>query len=284
METKKRIDRSEKLKSRKTLQETVVKCSLRQCLHGDNKDKVIDAINKRMEICSQRTYWASVALNLLIREIVSDVDDLTPIEFPEFWDPTFIRQLMLGTQDAQKKIINIKDLYTKYPELLSNSERHLGDRNIYSSAAIKFATNVKNHLRMNLDRVIKTYVYKVSGFNKEEGRNVLIDFFKYKNVTKTELSLDRQLEVEKCVCKLQNTLGLGKESRISKMWMKRDENLPWMLKIFITVNRSLETLNKPLITLHQVNYVTVNCNPKRSLFRKCIRGESLRKIPLRLRR
>lgn len=81
----------------------------------------------------------------IIREIVSDVYDVTPIEFPEFWDPTFIRQLMLGTQDAQKKIIHIKDLYTKYPKLLSNSEKHLGDRNIYSSAAIKFATNVKNH-------------------------------------------------------------------------------------------------------------------------------------------
>ncbi len=39
-----------------------------------------------------------------------------------------------------------------------------------------------------------------------------------------------------------------------------------------------------LFTLHQVNYVTVNCNPKYPLFRKCIRGESLRKIPLRLLR
>ena len=208
-----------------------------------------------MEICSQRTYWASVALNLLIREIVSNTDDLTTTEFPDFWDPTFIRQLMLGTQGAIKKIKCIQDLHIKYPELLSHSERHLGDRNIYSSAAIKFATNVKNHLRMNLDRAIKTYVYKASGFNKEEGRNVLIDFFKYKNATKTELSLDRQLEVEKCVCKLQKTLGLDKESRISKMWMKRDENLPWMLKMFITTNRALEILNKPLINILPINRV-----------------------------
>jgi hypothetical protein len=249
METKKRPDRAEKLQSKTVLQETVVKCSLKKSLLGVDKQKIIDSINERMKLCSFRTYWASVGINLLIRENVDQYDDLTKVEFPEFWDQTFIRQMMLGTDDALKKIPCIMDLHKRHPQLLKRCKRHLGDRNIYSFAAIKLSTNIKNHLRVNFDRTLKKYLYNVSGLNEEEVLNVLIDILGFKTRKINELKKERVTEVNKQIHILRKLLGLEKGKSVSKLWMKINDNLPKILKLFIMTNKGLEATNKKLINI-----------------------------------
>ena len=64
-----RKDRSEKLKQRKELDETVVKLSLGAVLQDDDQKNILYEIEKRVEIASKKYHTASVALNFLIRMI-----------------------------------------------------------------------------------------------------------------------------------------------------------------------------------------------------------------------
>lgn len=255
METRKRPDRVKKLNDRKILQETVVKCSLKKSLLGNEKQKIIDSINERMKICSYRTYWASVGINLLIRESISQHEDLTKIQFPEFWDQTFVRQMLLGTEDAKKKIPCIEDIHQRHPELLKRRTRHLGDRNIYSSAAIKLSTNIKNHLRVNFDRTLKKYLYDGSGLAKEEVLNVLIDILGFKTRKKNEVKKERVPEIEKQINTIRQILGLEKGKTVNKLWLKRDDSLPRILRLFILTNKTLEDKNQKLINILPISRI-----------------------------
>lgn len=99
----KRPDRSEKLKLRKLNDETVVKCSI-YGLVLQNKELVDEAIRKRVEGCSRRIHNASLALNYMIREWFHNQEDFSNVEIPTFWDPTFIRQLLIGVEDSRVSI------------------------------------------------------------------------------------------------------------------------------------------------------------------------------------
>ena len=249
MEAKKRPDRAIKLKARRILQETIVKCSLKKSLQGNDKQNIIDSINNRMKICSYRTFWASVGINLLIREAIDQHEDLTKVQFPEFWDQTFVRQMMLGTDDAHKKIHCIEDLHKRHPKLLKRHERHLGDRNIYSSAAMKLSTNIKNHLRVNFDRTIRKYLYNASGLKKEEALNVLIDILGFKIRNKNEVGKERVKEVKRVTSLLRDILGLEEGISVNKQWIKKDDNLQRILRLFIMTNRALEDKDQKLISI-----------------------------------
>jgi hypothetical protein len=273
METKKRPDRAAKLKARKVLQETVVKCSLKKSLLGDDKKRIIDAINSRMKVCSYRTYWASVGINLLIRECISKSDDLTKVEFPEFWDVTFVRQMMVGTKDAQNKISCIEDLHQRYPELLQSNERHFGDRNIYSSAAIKLSTNLKNHLRVNFDKVLKKYLYDVSGLDKEEVLTVLIAIYGLKAVEKVAIKEERITEISKHTKFLQQILGLVNNKPITKQLLKNEDTLPKILRLFIMTNKALEEQNKKMINILPIcriksHFITIDTSSMLGILRE----------------
>jgi hypothetical protein len=185
----------------------------------------------------------------LIRESVSQYDELSKLQFPEFWDQTFVRQMLLGTEDAQKKIQCIEDIHQRHPELLKRRTRHLGDRNIYSSAAIKLSTNIKNHLRVNFDRTLKKYLYNGSGLAKEEVLNVLIDILGFKTRKKNEVKKERVPEIEKQINIIRGILGLEKGKTINKLWLKKDDNLPSILRLFILTNRTLEDNNQKLISI-----------------------------------
>jgi hypothetical protein len=94
-----RPDRKEKLEERLTTAETVVKCCLKKAIcNGDNKESILNQIDKRVTAFSRRIHKASIALNLLVQEAFEKDDEP---QLPEIWDPTFIRQLMLGTEDAE---------------------------------------------------------------------------------------------------------------------------------------------------------------------------------------
>ena len=164
----KRPDRSEKLLERKNLSETVVKCSLRNMLLGEYKESMYELIEQRVKHVSVRTHNASVALNLLVHDMFDGQIDVSNVDIPEFWDQTFIRQLMLGTKEAQQPNPIVKNLFERFPYLLSNDKRDFGDRDIYSAAAIKLSTNIRNHLVLNFPKVIKRYLYDTTTLSKDE--------------------------------------------------------------------------------------------------------------------
>ena len=167
----KRIDRSQKLKDRKKKDQRVVKCYLQSLLIGQDKSLLIDSIKQRVWAFSERQVIASYALNIFIKERFENIllENLKNVEIPNILETTFIRQLLLGPEDANKPSPEIQSLFQRYPNLLQELPRHQGDRNIYSSGAIKFSTNVWNHLWMNLEKRMKHFTKTID----EEARKAV---------------------------------------------------------------------------------------------------------------
>jgi len=238
-----RQDRTLKLKSRLSTTERVVKCSLNGLFSSNvyDNEKIKSAIRTRVFECSIRTRNATLALNLLIRKLFDRQDDVTIVEIPEFWNQTFLRQLMLGTKGAQKPVDLITDLFKEFPLLLSSQSRSFGDRNIYSAAAIKLCTNIKNHLMLNLPSVIKTFLYKCCSLDKSEAVEAL--YLTHGWTSKKDLSkgdTNDRVKVEAAVDAVRKVLGLKTGQTIDESWMK--DNLRSILRLFVSVNRTIEAL------------------------------------------
>jgi hypothetical protein len=240
MEKRSRPDIAEKKKARKDNQETVVKCSLNRLLLGDAKDSIADAIKGRVQSCSHRYFKASIALNLLVRQLFDGKDDVQSVNVPEFWDTTFVRQLMLGTASARAKEPLITSLFENYQSLLSTTDRHLGDRNIYSFAAIKLATNIKNHLRVNLERLLKKYFYDFSGLDKDLASDCIKYLCKWTKKT---------IDDKKALHHLQIVQTILDTATISASFIKSDSKLANILRFFVFMNRMMEKAKLPLYNI-----------------------------------
>jgi hypothetical protein len=236
----KRPDVAERIKARKLLQETVVKCSLKKLLLGNEKKKIVKAIENRVQSCSHRYHRASIALNLLVRQLFDGQENVNDVQVPEFWDTTFVRQLMLGTEDAHAKNPFITTLFKENPALLSTKDRYFGDRNIYSFAATKLATNIKNHLRLNLERMVKKYFYDLSGLDKDKATECVKFLCKWTIQSITDKKSLDQLSIVQAI--------LGTPS-ISLSFLKSDSNLINIIKFFVFVNRAMEKANVPLYNI-----------------------------------
>lgn len=244
---KKRPDRAEKLQARKFHDETVIKCSVGKLLllQDEQKKDFLRCINKLVDSCSTRTHYASVALNALVREMIDGVDDLSCIAFPPIWDETFIRQLIVGTQTSKIKYPEIDVLYQVYPHLAPNIERFSDDYNVYTSAALKMATNIKTHLQTNLQQVMKKYLYNATGLNKEEVFNIMNTVWGWKREAYEDDNIDEDA-VQLHVDIIRDYLLLDEDATINKKWLKDVNNLDSIFKFMIHVNRSLQHHEKPL--------------------------------------
>jgi hypothetical protein len=248
-EISKRPDRAKKLAERRITQETVVKCSIRKLLVPQSKQKVMEAIHSRVAAYSKRMHIASLSMNLIIKELCEGVDTklLYDLHVPNIFSQTFIRQLMLGTKGTVLPQPEVETLYARYPRLLQKLtalERHSADRNIYSSGAIKYLTNLKNHYTTNTLKWIKKFVY-----SQDVKKRLQLDDATYKSATKVmlyylcnwKLSDDDIDTVSRFPRRIKNLLKrqkkiLGSE-QIDKQWFKNADNLPSMLRYCIFINR-----------------------------------------------
>lgn len=236
---RKRPDRSAKLQNRKHEEETVVKCSLKGLLRGDDvlggrRDALLSAITARVAAFSQRMCNASVALNLLLQQAFHGADDVTLVAPPSFSEQSFVRQLMLGTEDDLNPI---KELHARFPSLLHDvDERHLGDRNVYSSGAIKYLTNTKVHLTSNSLKMIKRLVYACCP-DREQAIRALFAIHGWEGVPPA--SDQQTLEL---VSQARRILGLADNQGITKAWLKDPKNIPAFVRLIVFANRKLESL------------------------------------------
>lgn len=231
---RKRPDRAAKRQAQKELSQTVVKCSLKGLLCGEHRRVIQQAIEKRVKQCSHRTHNASLALNLLVKEHFHEVQDLEDVALPDFWDQTFLRQLMLGTQGAVSPDQHITDLHNRFPSLLSKDERHDGDRNIYSAAAIKMSTNIKNHLVINFPKILMKYLSKVIPLEKNDAN------YAFRKVHGSTTWFQGTPRADQVVAMLRQMLGLLEGQTIGEMWFKQAKNLKAILRFFVHVNRAIE--------------------------------------------
>lgn len=240
----KRKDRSEKLKERNNLSETVVKCTLKRLLLGSTKGAFIEAVQKRVDECSERYHNASLTLNYLVRELFDQREDVAKVELPDFWDPTFVRQALLGTKEAHKPEPFLTSVFERHPCFLSSKGRSQGDRNIYTFAAIKLSTNIKNHLILNFPNILKTYLYETTALNKAECVEVqrrLYGWNQFKpKKNKTEVKIDEN-NVLKVLGILREIVG---DQPLGDGWFKVKDHLKNMLRFFVFVSRQLEEMKQ----------------------------------------
>jgi hypothetical protein len=256
---KKRPDRAKKFADKKLLSETVVKCCLKKLILS-NKPLVVKAIQDRVEACSKRTYIASVAINLVLKEAFHNVEDsdIASALVPNVIDQTFIRQAMLGAEDAVKPCQEIKHVYESNPPLKAELDailRYDADRNIYSAGSKKYLINMKNHLVLNLERTTKKIIYSTAYRNqikdaglpiKETIKALLYDILGWNGKCNKDLleqlppSLQMSYRIQKAI--------LGDEA-ITKQWLKTESNLYRVIKYFVYANRYLEANGEKVFNL-----------------------------------
>ena len=257
-----RLDRKNKLLDSKKYSETVVKCSLKSLVVEEQQKQLItDSIDKRVIAFSKRINAASVSLSYIVKMLFHNVKDVTTVNVPDILDQTFIRQLMLGTDGTSKANVLVKNLFKECPYLLHNSKDRLPmDSNIYSFGATKFITNIKNHLFLNLPKVMRELIkllncsddeYKIMLFgingwiireNKSKKANKKLP---KKEPPKEELQIPslKQIVQQHYIQESRRILGLVGSQSIDKKWYKDKDNIPHILKYFIYVSRQIENYN-----------------------------------------
>jgi hypothetical protein len=154
---------------RRLYNEMVVKTFLLGHIKDPYEQNLRDAIRNRVDSDSRSIIEASPGLMHLAREVYRDVTHMETVEIPdELFDQTFIRHLMLGTGEARRGNERVQVLHENFAEFRSEGNRYRGDGDIYIRGAMKYLTNLKNHLTVNLERfMIRTEFALYPGISRK---------------------------------------------------------------------------------------------------------------------
>jgi hypothetical protein len=154
---------------RRLYDEKVVKTFLLGHIKDPYREKLRDAIEKRVDSHTKSIVKASSGLMHLAREMYRDVTQMETVEIPDdFFDKTFLRQLMLGTGESRRETQLGHALHENFAEFRFEGNRYRGDWRIYKYRAMKYLTNLKNYLTTNLERfVIRAVVALYPGLSRK---------------------------------------------------------------------------------------------------------------------
>lgn len=256
----KRTDRSLKLKERKNKEQRVVKCYLRSLIINNKKDDIVDAINQRVLAFSKRQVIASIGLNFLIKELFHNVplESLKDVQIPEILEVTFIRQLLLGTQETIKTSQEIVELYKRHPYLqqkINDLPRHLGDRNIYSSGAIKFSTNVWNHFWTTF----KKRMYRFLECLEKDYRSAVLFYLMNWEMTPEKKQILESLPKD-ILTLIELQKGILGTEQIDEKWLKDKNNINILIRYNIFISRFISEKQFNIIPMSKTkcHYIAID--------------------------
>jgi len=140
------------------------------------REKLREAIEKRVASYSKNIVKASSGLMHLVREMYRDGTHMEKVEIPdESFDKTFIPHLMLGTEKARRENVLVHALHEKHSFYSFEGTRYKGDRDIYRYGAMKYLANLKNHLTVNLERFMIRAVFALYPGLSREGKWAIIN-------------------------------------------------------------------------------------------------------------
>jgi len=84
---------------------------------------------------------------------------------------------MLGTAEARRENERVHVLHEKHLFYSFDGTRYTGDADIYEYGAIKYLTNLKNHVTMNLERFMIRAVFALYPGISRKGIWAIIKFF-----------------------------------------------------------------------------------------------------------
>lgn len=266
---KKRPDVAERYKQRKGFEEFVVKASLGKYLQGDNdiKTSLNNAIAARVDAFSRKVVFTSRAILTLIKELFEGHDDVLVPELPNIFDLTFVRHLMLGIEGCHTKTVSKEahEFVLKHPELIHKTERYEKDSNVYTYGVNKYVTNLKNALKMNLEKQVRKYLKSLENL-------ILIDtteriFCLYSIMGWKKMPVDCCLEeprdeVLDIIKQQRRILGLGEGASITPLWYKQQENLLSIIRHRVFLNRLPNSQYKHFniipISKMRLNFITID--------------------------
>jgi len=248
------------------LSKTTTKSALRRYIRGskDVVDKVVNAINSRVVALSRQIVEGSIALDGIVRKRVEQTDDasLCDVDLSDVFDQTFIRQLLVGTDDAVQPILDIRRFHDFYPMLNPLPTRYLDDRNIYSDAARGYLTNLKTALRTSIDGRIRKFCnvfashYGLRGYEKAYMLYAINGWTFVPRANWPAGAFPMRREVFDAIELHRRTLGLTVEKpRITKQWVKAETSQPAMLRYNVLLNRFYESIDAKLFTIVPVCHV-----------------------------
>jgi hypothetical protein len=231
-EKKKRNDRAKKLQERKNEEEFVIKAALRGSLNGseEQKNAFQKVIKEWSDSYSQRVNFTSRALNLMLKECFNDIKNFKDVKLPLFLDQTFIRQTMLGVEDAHKPFQFLESFYEKHLNLLRQTKRFKGDRNIYSFGSKEVLTNIKTSLSYLFESRLKKYFRSVKDASGWENETLYVMMNKvmgtYLSEEVKEMGLDTKHSLLiQTVQEVRNILELEPNQLVNESWFKAKDNI-----------------------------------------------------------
>ena len=246
-EKRKRTDRSIKCTERKDKDLTVVKATLRRYLKGTNAfvDRFVEAVNSRVQLCSKNTVHASLSMAGIVKSLLDGQDVATAPLPPNLFEQTFSRQLMLGVDDAAAPEPAIVAYHSANPELQPSGQRHAADRNIYSSAAKRYLTNLKNAMRVEGTDRLRTFCHRFATLHNlkmNERIGMMYAIAGWRTLpAKFGCPFPATRIMAETITEHRNVLGLVGNKEINKDWLRRDACLPRLLRYNVLLNRFYET-------------------------------------------
>jgi hypothetical protein len=230
----------------------VVKACLLKHIKDLYREKLRDAISNRIDSYSKSIVKASSGLMHLARGMYPDVKHMETVEIPdEFFDKTFSRQLMFGTGEAPRENERMHALHEKHPFYRFEGNRNKGDWGIYDNGAMKYLTNLKNHLTVNLERFMIRAVFAlypgisrngkwaiISGIMKDRRHEDEIEFVgeKASNESTSEDSVIRAvIQEHRAVSGLTNPA-----EKVLDLKKDKERYYHLVLRYFVFLDRELE--------------------------------------------
>jgi len=237
---------------RQLYDEMVVKTFLLGHIKDPYKEKLRDAIKKRVDSYSKSIVKASSGLMHLEREMYRDVTPIETVEIPHvFFDKIFIRQLTLGTEEARKENERVDVFHEKHPFYSLNGTRYKGDRDIYTYRPMKYITNLKNHLTVNLERFMRRAVIAlysgisrngkwaiINGIMKDRKREDEVEFV---DKTTSKVSTNEASTIRAVIQEDRAGLGLvNPTDKILALKKEKERYYRLVLRYFVFLDRDIE--------------------------------------------
>lgn len=261
-QSKRRKDVSEKRKERAKNDQKVVKCFLQSVVvDKENIGRILQSIEERVIAFSQRQVIASIGLNFIIKELFGNVplEAIKDVRIPNILNVTFVRQLLLGTDDATSTVKEVQELYQRHPNLLKvikELPRHQGDRNIYSAGAIKYLTNIHNHFWMNVKK--RTWRF-IDEFFLEEHKHAVMRLLMNWNLAKEDKKTLKGIsERQQFLINIQKDI-LGNET-ITESWCKDKTNFERLVRHSMFVSSLLEDKQFSIVPMSKFkrHYISID--------------------------
>ena len=230
----------------------VVKTFLLGQIKDPYREKLREAIEKRVASYSKNIVKASSGLMHLVREMYRDGTHMETVEIPgEFFDKTFIPHLMLDTGEARRENVLVHALHEKHSFYSFEGTRYKGDWDIYSYGAMKYLTNLKNHLTANFERFMIRAVFALYPGLSRKGKWAIIngitndrqheDEIEFVDKKATHRSTNEDSVIRAVVQEHRAVLGLANPTdKISELKKDTERYYLLILRYFVFLDRELE--------------------------------------------